>query len=168
MYGQMLSPSPYTALSIKNSRIASLLYSLPRGSATTGLVRGFWRVRQGQRRLPTLLKAQNKKRSRWAALSACSALPLVLTRSRRSGMEPPSAPMLFVVVVWRVERASGGDGKLKWVATKASATIRRQRDYFHEAGCGWCERCERIQFASTCDPLNNIHPLVLLFSSSPS
>lgn len=54
---------------------------------------------------PTLLRAQKKKRSRAVALSAFSALPLVLTRSRLSGIEPPSAPMM---VIEMVNAGSGG------------------------------------------------------------
>lgn len=83
-YLQISSPSPYVDLSRRNSRIASLLYSLPSGSATTGLVSGL------------RLSPHKKKRSRCSSRSVFSALPRVLTRSRRSGIEPPSAPMVAI------------------------------------------------------------------------
>lgn len=41
-YPQIWSPSPYFARSRKNSSTASLLYSLPRGSSTTGRASGLY------------------------------------------------------------------------------------------------------------------------------
>jgi hypothetical protein len=41
-YPQIWSPSPYFERSRKNSSTASLLYSLPRGSSTTGRASGLY------------------------------------------------------------------------------------------------------------------------------
>jgi len=41
----------------------------------------------------TLLRAHRKNNSLNNALSVCSAFPFVRTRSRRSGIDPPSAPI---------------------------------------------------------------------------
>lgn len=61
----------------------------------------------------TLLRAQKKNSSRSSARSVISALPFVLTRSRLSGIDPPSAPIVSPAV-FSVSRLSLFASTINW------------------------------------------------------